>query len=101
MKPMGDDLKKRLSSIRAVAKPGSERGELLTYFIDTLNPARKDSGYRPITFPRMGFLVSHIPTGDLYALKSKMEDAKRRNFPPSIVFHMELKVIHTLEQNSQ
>lgn len=72
----------------------------MQWFIDTLNPGRIEGGYRPINFPRMGHMLASIPTGDLYALKSKMEDAKRRNFPPSIVFHLELKVIHNLEKNS-
>lgn len=58
----------------------TERGDLMTYFKDRLNPARVKDGFQPISMGRMGRILFAIPTTDLYALKSKCQDAERRGF---------------------
>lgn len=69
----------------------SERGDLVCYFRDTVNEARIGTKYPKL---RIGFFAKKlqgIPTKDLYALKSKMEDGERRNIPASAIFFLELK----------
>ena len=53
----------------------TERGELMRYFMDTLNRSRVRDGLRPLTMPRMGVVLQAIPTRDLYYLKSVCDDA--------------------------
>ena len=53
----------------------TERGELMRYFMDTLNRSRVRDGLAPLTMPRMGVLLQAIPTRDLYYLKSVCDDA--------------------------
>lgn len=69
----------------------TERGDLLDYFLSILNPARKKDGFPPLNHGFLQYKLHGIPTRDLYALKSKMEDARRRDFNPAIVFWMETK----------
>ncbi len=69
----------------------TERGELLETFLSRLNPGRKAKGYPLLTAGRLAFLLTGIPTKDLYALLSKMNDAERRNVPASAVFWLEVK----------
>lgn len=65
----------------------TERGELMRYFCDKLNPSRKADGLPAITMARMGRMLEGIPTKDLYYLQSVCNDAK--NF--SKKFWWELK----------
>lgn len=67
-----------------------ERGELMRYFLERLNPSRIQSGIPRLTMGRMGKLLEQIPTGDLYALKTKCEDAERRGNSFSKRFWFEL-----------
>lgn len=53
----------------------TERGELMQYFMQTLNRSRERDGLRPLTMPRMGVLLQAIPTQDLYYLKSVCDKA--------------------------
>lgn len=53
----------------------TERGELMRYFMDTLNRSRVQDGLAPLTMPRMGVLLQAIPTQDLYYLKSVCDKA--------------------------
>lgn len=69
----------------------TERGDLEDYFLSILNPARQKDGYPLFKHGFMQRKLERIPTGDLYALKSKMEDARRRNFNPAVVFWVELR----------
>lgn len=57
----------------------TERGELLKEFMEPINISRKSNKYQPVTIARMGMLVSHIPTPDLYYLLSVCKDAGNRN----------------------
>lgn len=54
----------------------TERGELMRYFCNRLNAARKEDGIPPLTMPRMGKILQGIPVRDLYYLKSVCEQSK-------------------------
>jgi hypothetical protein len=54
----------------------TERGELLRYFCEQLNPGRVRDGYPKLTIARMGRTLVAIPTKDLYYLKSVCEQSK-------------------------
>ena len=61
---------------RAAAKERvTERGELMQYFCDKLNPDRVRDGYPKITLGRMGKMLQQIPTKDLYYLKRVCDDS--------------------------
>lgn len=69
----------------------TERGELLDFFKSTVNASRKEKQFSALP---IGFFVKKlegIVTKDLYALKSKMEDADRRGTPASAIFFLELR----------
>ena len=65
----------------------TERGELMRYFCDELNPSRIREGMQPISMGRMGRLLQGIPTKDIYYLQTVCKEAK--NF--SKKFWWELK----------
>jgi len=48
-------------------------------------------GYKAITHGRLAYLLTGIPTKDLYALISKCDDAERRGFPWGAIFWKEIK----------
>ena len=54
----------------------TERGELMKYFAERLNPSRVRDGYPALSLPRMGRVLQAIPTKDLYYLKRVCDDAK-------------------------
>lgn len=54
----------------------TERGELMRFFMDRLNPPRTRDGLEKLTMPRMGRLLEKIPTKDLYYLKTVCLEAK-------------------------
>jgi hypothetical protein len=54
----------------------TERGELMKYFCQRLNPQRIRDNYPRITMGRMGKLLEKIPTKDLYYLKRVCDDSK-------------------------
>lgn len=78
-------------------KWGTERGELMRYFLDRLNPSRVQAGIPPLTMGRMGKLLEAIPTKDLYALKSQCEDTERCGYSFSKRFWWEVKPKEQLE----
>ena len=57
---------------QTVAK--SERAELVGTITDHLNLDRK-APYKPLTYARVGMLLAHIPTKDLYYIRD-YKDAK-------------------------
>ncbi len=69
----------------------SERGELIDFFVREINVERQGTQYQPITPKAVAIKIGHINTKDCYALKSKMLDAQRRNFPVGVVFFKETK----------
>ena len=70
MKHIALNLKQTKSRIRE-----TERGELMKYFRDRLNPSRIRDGLPQITMARMGKILEQIPTKDLYYLKRVCDDA--------------------------
>lgn len=54
----------------------TERGEMMRFFMDRLNPSRIQSGLPKLTMPRMGRLLEKIPTKDLYYLKTVCMQSK-------------------------
>jgi hypothetical protein len=63
-------------STRSKKEKVTERGELMKYFMQELNVARRRDHIPPLTMPRMGRLLLAIPTKDLYYLKSVCEQSK-------------------------
>ena len=63
-------------SARSKKEKATERGEMMKYFMERLNPGRVRDGYPPLSLPRMGRLLVAIPTKDLYYLKSVCEQSK-------------------------
>ncbi|HZQ45101.1 MAG TPA: hypothetical protein VFA99_17755 [Acidobacteriaceae bacterium] len=84
---------KNLFGQRRPVKPRrvTERGELLEYFLERVNASRRGTKYRPVTIRYIAMKVTAVPTKDLYALKSKMEDGLRRGMSASMIFFSELK----------
>ncbi len=50
-----------------------------------------DDLYPPTTYGRLAYLLTGIPTKDLYALISRCDDAERRGFPWSAIFYKEIR----------
>jgi hypothetical protein len=75
------------------AKPRrhTERGDIFDTILSHLNPPRAKKGLPPISYKRLGYLLTAIPTKDLYSLISKCDDAQRRGFPWSAIFWKEIK----------
>jgi hypothetical protein len=70
MKHIGTHLRQTMSDARQ-----TERGELMKYFLEHINPSRLRDGLPPVSMGRMGKLLQKIPTKDLYYLKSVCDDA--------------------------
>ena len=68
----------------------TERSDLLETFLLRLNPGRKAKGYQPLTYGRLAYLLTGIPTKDLYALLSKCSDAERRGYSWGAIFFKEI-----------
>jgi hypothetical protein len=88
MQKLGTVLKKRAPANRSRQ---TERGDLLDEFLRRLNPSRTEKGLRPLTYRRLAYLLTGIPTGDLYALRSKCDDAERRGYAWGAIFYKEIK----------
>lgn len=71
MKHIASQIKRTMSRARQ-----TERGELMKYFCDRLNSARRVDGMPPIAMGRMGKMLEKIPTKDLYYLKSVCDKAQ-------------------------
>lgn len=69
----------------------TERGELLDYFLSEVNLGRSDKNLKPLNHSRISFYLQKIPTRDLYVLKSKMEQARRKGYPAGAIFWLEVK----------
>lgn len=70
MQHIGAELRKQQKRMRE-----TERGELMRFFCDNLNPTRRRDGLPLITMSRMGKILEQIPTKDLYYLKRVCNDA--------------------------
>jgi hypothetical protein len=74
----------------------TERGELMRYFCERLNPSRKQEGLPAITMSRMGKILEQIPTKDLYYLKSVCNHS--RNFSKRFWYELDPEK-HTIHIN--
>ncbi len=70
MKHIGTHLKRNMTRKRE-----TERGELMRYFCERINPSRARDGLNAISMGRMGKLLEQIPTKDLYYIKSVCDQA--------------------------
>jgi len=70
MRHIGASLKLTKSRIRE-----TERGELMKYFLDRINPGRIRDNLPKIAMARMGKILEQIPTKDLYYLKRICDDS--------------------------
>jgi hypothetical protein len=70
MKHIGAQLRQQQRRMRE-----TERGELMRFFCDNLNPTRRRDGLPEISMPRMGKILEQIPTKDLYYLKRVCSDS--------------------------
>lgn len=66
------DLQPSLNLVKQGAR--SERAEFVGKFTDRLNQDR--GGYKKLTYARIGKVLAHIPTQDLYAFWKKCDEAK-------------------------
>ena len=71
MQHISAHIKRAMSAVRQ-----TERGELMKYFCERINPDRRRDGLQPITMARMGKTLEKIPTKDLYFLKSVCDKAQ-------------------------
>jgi hypothetical protein len=72
-------------------KRSTERGDIFDTILSRLNPSRTKKKLPPITYGRLAYLLTDIPTKDLYVLISKCNDAERRGFPWSAIFWKEIR----------
>jgi hypothetical protein len=75
---------------KPIKAAASERGEIFDTILSRINPNRVRQGYKPLTHGRLAYLLTGIPTKDLYALVSKCDDAERRGFPWGAIFFKEI-----------
>jgi hypothetical protein len=69
----------------------SERGDLLEEFLIDLLKEWDAEKYGKLTIQRLSWKLTGIPTRDLYALRSKCNDAKRRGYSFAKTFFWEIK----------
>lgn len=84
MRHIGANLKQTRARIRE-----TERGELMRYFVDRINPGRVRDGLPRITMARMGKILEQIPTKDLYYLKRVCDDSA--NFSKRFFYELDPK----------
>ncbi len=90
-------LKSLVANHPAPRKPKrqTERGDLLDTMLARLNPSRIKAGYKPLTHGRLAFLLTKVPTPDLYALVSRCNHAEKRGYPWSAIFWKEIRPAKT------
>ena len=70
MQHIGAQLRQQQKKMRE-----TERGELMRFFCDNINPTRMRDGYPEVTMAHMGKILEQIPTKDLYYLKRVCNDS--------------------------
>jgi hypothetical protein len=75
----------------AVGERKTERGNLFDTILFRLNPDRVKKSIKPLTHSRLGYLLTNVPTKDLYALISRCDDAERRGYPWGAIFWKEVR----------
>lgn len=69
----------------------TERGDLVDYFLVNLLPEWDKAKYGQLRPGYLRYKLTGVPTKDLYALKSKCEDSKRRGYSFAKTFFYEIK----------
>jgi hypothetical protein len=70
----------------------SERAELVGWFTDRLNEARRGTKFKPLAYRSVGVKLAHLRrVSDLYYLRTVCLDAERRGIPFSAAFWSALK----------
>jgi len=87
-----EPLKNIFNKVTIVRRPNSHQRapELFEQILTKLNSSREQSNYEPITRGRLAYLLTGIPTKNLYALINRCDDAERRGFPWSAIFWKEI-----------
>lgn len=84
-----------LTTKAVVRSKKTERGELLTQFLEVINMSRLGTNFKPVSIAKIGLDVAHIPTDDLYYLlsicKSAGKRAKRYDSGFAKCFYYEIK----------
>lgn len=62
--------------VKIIKTRRTERGDLLSYFLERMNPLRLKGGYKVWTIGQVGYFLSIFRTGDLYSLRIKCDQAK-------------------------
>ncbi len=70
MQHIGSNLHRTIQKARE-----TERGELMKYFLERINPGRVNDGLPKMTMGHLGKLIEKIPTKDLYYLKRVCNDS--------------------------
>ena len=84
----------------------TERGILLTEFLEVINMSRMGTNFKPVSIAKIGLDVAHIPTKDLYYLLSICRDAGRRakrydsGFAKMFYYSIKVKKDDTRDTNS-
>jgi hypothetical protein len=73
------------------AKRHTERGDLFDTILSRLNPDRAKKKLPPMTHKRLGYLLTGVPTKDIYSLLSKCDDAERRGYNWGAIFWTEIR----------
>ena len=77
-----------ISSIKSTENKSKKRNKILDDFLEILNtPERLEKGYKPITYARLGFLLSHLDDWDKAIFLGSCKDAVN----PSAYFWYALK----------
>lgn len=63
--------------IKIIKTRRTERGDLLSYFLERMNPERLKGGYKVWTIKQLGYFLSIFRTGDLYSLRMKCDRANK------------------------
>jgi hypothetical protein len=82
---------KYIKKARAAQHRGSERNDLLDYFVRNVNLERDGKKYKKLGYAAMAYKLQALKVPDLYYLKSICEDARRRGEPWGRVFWGSLK----------
>ena len=70
----------------------SERAELIGWFTDRLNAARKGTRFKALSYKAVGVKLAHLTVFDLYAFKASCLEAEKAGYPFSAIFWKELKI---------
>lgn len=89
-----EPLKNLFNKVKLVRRPRrstNERSDIYDQILSRINPGRKQAKYPPMKYGQLARLLTGVPTKDLYALLSKMDDGERRGIPAGAIFWTEIR----------